>query len=172
MPDDAKPPKRGDFARAALMLGLGVALAGCAAFGPSGLPVGTSLTDARRALFGQTGEYPLPGGGTRLEFARGRETYMLDFDRAGTLVASQQVLTESNLASIAPGTSRADLRLRFGRPAWIYGVRYREPQQVWNYRFEGADCVWYQVSISDATQQVTETGLGPDPACEAPNDRQ
>jgi hypothetical protein len=44
---------------------------------------------ARASFLGPTGEYPLPGGGTRLEFARGahgKQTYMLDFDAAGSLV--------------------------------------------------------------------------------------
>lgn len=171
MPSDDRPPKYRMLAPALLSLAIGVALAGCAAVGPGGLAPGTAIADARRTLFGPTGEYPLPDGGTRLEFAFGKETYMLDFDRAGTLVSSEQVLTEANLAGIAPGTSSADVRLRFGRPIWVYGVRYREPQQVWNYRFEGADCVWYQVSISDATRRVTETSLGPDPACDVANDR-
>ena len=168
--DDTRPPNRGGLARTALALAIGVALAGCA-FGPGSLPPGASIADARRAPFGPTGEYALPDGGTRLEFAFGKETHMLDFDRGGRLVSSEQVLTEANLASIAPGTSSADVRLRFGRPIWIYGVRYREPQQIWNYRFESADCVWYQVGISDATQRVTETSLGPDPACDATSDR-
>jgi len=172
MPEDARPPNPRKLVRATLTLvTTGAALAGCAAIGPGGLPPGTSITDARRAGFGPTAEHALPDGGTRLEFAFGKETHMLDFDRNGVLVSSEQVLTEANLASIAAGTSSADVRLRFGRPIWIYGVRYREPQQVWNYRFDSADCVWYQVSISDATQRVTETSLGPDPACDAANDR-
>ena len=44
------------------------------------------------------------------EFAHGglaKQTYMLDFDRNGALVSSQQVLTESNLSTIAPGMPEA-----------------------------------------------------------------
>ena len=136
---------------------------------PGGLPPGTPIAQARGAMFAPTGEYALPDGGTRLEFALGKETYMLDFDRGGTLVSSQQVLTELNLATIEPGMAADDVRKRFGRPAWVFGVQYRERQHVWNYRFDGGDCVWYQVSISDATRQVTEASIGTDPACDGPN---
>lgn len=149
-------------------------LGGCASLAPGGLPPGTPIAQARAAPFGPTGEYALPGGGTRLEFAQGsfgKQTYMLDFDKTGVLVGSQQVLTEPNLATIAPGMSAADVRMRFGRPVWVYGVRH-PLAQVWNYRFDGGDCVWYQVSIGDASQTVVEASLGPDPACDGPNDRQ
>jgi hypothetical protein len=147
-------------------------LGACATLAPGILPPGTPISEARHALFGPTGEYALPGGGTRLEFARGsfgKQTYMLDFNAAGTLVSSQQVLTESNLATISPGMSADAVRMNFGRPAWVFGVQYREPQHIWNYRFADGDCVWYQVSISDATKQVTESSLGTDPACDGPN---
>ena len=67
-------------------------VAGCATVAPGGLPPGTKITEARRALFGPTGEYALPGGGTRLEFAHGglaKQTYMLDFeDRKSTRLNS------------------------------------------------------------------------------------
>ena len=59
---------------------------------PASLPPGTSIADARQT-FGAGDEYPLPDGGTRLSFPRGKDTYMLDFDAGGRLVQSQQVLT-------------------------------------------------------------------------------
>lgn len=148
-------------------------LAGCAALAPGGLPAGTSIGQARAAWVGPTGEYPLAGGGTRLEFAQGsfgKQTYMLDFDKAGVLVSSRQVLTESNLATIAPGMSADEVRMRFGRPVQVFGVRYPRAH-VWNYRFDGGDCVWYQVSIGDADQRVVESGVAPDPACDGPSRR-
>ena len=151
----------------------GVLLSGCAALAPGGLPLGTPIAEARRAVFGPAGEYALPGGGTRLEFGQGsfgKETYMLDFNASGILVTSNQVLTEANLATIAPGLPAADLRTRFGHPAHVFSVPWQR-LHVWNYRFAGGDCVWFQVSISDAAQQVTEAGRGPDPACDGPNER-
>ena len=163
------PPRLG--AVAALPLAL---LAGCAALAPGGLPPGTPIAEARHAFFGPTGEYPLADGGTRLEFAQGqfgKSTYMLDFDRQGLLVSSQQVLTEINLESVPKGASVDQVRMRFGRPAWTFGVRYPEPAQIWNYRFAGGDCVAYQISISDATHQVIASNLGQDPSCDVGRDR-
>lgn len=157
----------------AMILATLMLLGGCGTFAPGGLPPGTKIADARRAPFGPTGEYALPGGGTRLEFAHGglaKQTYMLDFDRSGTLIASQQVLTESNLSTIAPGMTEGELRMRFGRPVWVFGVNHPRGQ-VWNYRFAGGDCVWYQVTVGDADRRVVDAGIGIDPACDAPSDR-
>ncbi|KQW37567.1 hypothetical protein [Rhizobacter sp. Root404] len=161
--------------RAAWLGGLAAcaALAGCGTLAPGGLPPGTPIAQARGALFAPTGEYALPDGGTRLEFAQGsfgKQTYMLDFDRSGRLVTSQQVLTELNLATITPGMTAEQVRMRFGRPAWVFGVNYPRGQ-VWNYRFDGGDCVWYQVSIADADHRVVEANVGTDPACDGPNSR-
>lgn len=147
------------------------ALAGCASISPGTLPPGTPIAQARQGLFKPTGEYALAGGGTRLEFAHGgysKQTYMLDFDRDGKLVESQQVLTEPNLATIAPGITLDELRMRFGHPVWVFGIRGH--RSVWNYRYAGGDCVWWQVTIDNDTHQVTEAGVGPDPACDRDSD--
>ena len=141
---------------------------GCAA--PGGLPAGSSIDSARQLRSAPTGEYALPGGGTRLEYAQGsfgKQTYMLDFDAGGRLVASRQVLTEAEFAAIAPGQSQAEVRARLGRPAQVFAVPWQK-LHVWNYRYFGGDCVWFQVSISDTAQQVTDAGMGTDPACDGP----
>ena len=143
-------------------------LAACAGMAPGSLPPGTSISQARAAFLGPTGEYPLPGGGTRLEFARGahgKQTYMLDFDASGSLVASRQVLTERNFATITPGLPATEVRMRLGRPAEIFNVGWQR-LQVWNYRYDPGDCVWYQISI-DEGGRVTESNYGTDPACDA-----
>ena len=149
---------------------LATALLGCAELAPGGLAPGTPIAKARQALFGPTGEYPLPGGGTRLEFARGsfgKRTDMLDFDRNGLLVSSQQVLTEPNFATITPGMPEQEVLMRLGHPAHAFNVQWQK-LHVWNYRYHDGDCVWFQVSISDATRRVTEAGMGADPACDTP----
>ena len=150
------------------------ALTGCAALSPGAFPPGTPIAQVRQIWVSPTGEYALPGGGTRLEYARGsfgRATDMLDFDAGGRLVASQQVLTEANFATIAAGMTSQEVRMRLGRPAQVFNVGWQR-LQVWNYRFAGGDCVWYQVSIANDTSRVTESGIGTDPACGGPNDRQ
>ena len=158
----------------AALLAFIAALAGCAIFTTGGLPAGTPIAQVRQSWLAPTGEYALPGGGTRLEYARGsfgRETYMLDFDANGSLLTSQQVLTEANFATIGPGMSSQEVRMRLGRPAHVFNVGWQK-LQVWNYRFFGGDCVWYQVSISNADQRVTAAGNGYDPACDGPSTRE
>ena len=148
-------------------------LCGCTVLAPAALPNGTPIADARGRLAGPTAEYALPGGGTRLEFAQGqfgREKHMLDFDASGRLVATTQVLTPDNLARMVPGTPRGEVLLQLGRPVSVFNVPWQR-LQVWNYRFVGGDCVWFQVSISDATSRVTESSTGLDPACDGPKDR-
>ncbi|MEO8057963.1 MAG: hypothetical protein ABI671_06530 [Burkholderiales bacterium] len=162
--------KRGSRAVARGMLVLAAALAGCAALAPASAPLGTPIAEVRRGSFGPTGEYPLPGGGTRLEFAQGsfgKQTWMMDFDAQGKLVSKEQVLTEANFARIVPGMPGSEVLMRLGRPAHVFSVP-RQKIQVWNYRFFGGDCVWFQVSVSNAGP-VTEAGIGMDPACDGPN---
>lgn len=154
-----------------LCMAAAAGLAGCASLAPGGLPPGTPISEARAAFFKPTGEYALPNGGTRLEFAQGsfgKQTYMLDFDAGGRLVSSQQVLTEENFASIEPGLGERELHMRLGRPAQVFNVPWQK-LHVLNYRYFGGDCVWFQVSVSDVTRQVTDTGTGADPACDGPN---
>jgi len=132
---------------------------------PASLPPGTSIADARQTL-GAGDEYRLPDGGTRLSFPRGKDTYMLDFDASGRLVQSQQVLNLQNFATIQPGMPQSEVLTRLGRPAWVFPVGYQK-LQVMNYRFGGleGDCMVFQVSISNATGNVTEAGTGADPMC-------
>lgn len=132
---------------------------------PASLPPGTSIAEARQT-FGAGDEYAMPDGATKLAFRRGRDTYMLDFDAAGRLVRSQQVLNLPTFATIQPGMSQAEVLTRLGRPAFIFPVGWQK-LQVWNYRFGGleGDCMVFQVSISNATGNVTESGTGPDPEC-------
>ena len=156
------------------LMALTMASAGCAMLTPGALPVGTPITQVRQSWLTPTGEYALPGGGTRLEFARGsfgRETYMLDFDAKGSLLTSQQVLSEANFATSEPGMSSQDVRMRLGRPAHVFSVGWQN-LQVWNYRFFGGDCVWFQVSIGNVDQRVTQAGTGYDPACDGRSTRE
>ena len=155
-------------AAAALLLG---SLAACAIVRPpAALPAGTPIAEARGAFGGASGEYALPDGGTRLEFRQGsfgRQTYMLDFDAGGRLVATRQVLTPATFATITPGMDQDEVLARIGRPAFVFPVGWQQ-LQVWNYRFGGleGDCVVFQVSISNATHTVSEAGPNTDPACD------
>jgi len=152
---------------AAVVIGIAgwVGLLGCAAWPPGGLPLGTRIEQARSGPMGPHGQYALADGRTRLEYDQGRQTYMLDFDAAGTLVAKQQVLAPDSFEQIVPGMSQSELRSRLGRPAHVFSVPW-QGLQVWNYRYVGGDCIWFQVSVLDATHQVSEAAYGMDPACD------
>ncbi|CAN5872519.1 hypothetical protein BH11PSE8_BH11PSE8_11430 [soil metagenome] len=158
-------PAAGALAAAALAM---TALAGCAVVLPGSLPPGTSIDQARRSFGGPMGEYPLADGGRRLEFPGGyRQTLMVDFDAAGRLVRSEQVLDEANFSDIVPGMAREEVLMRIGHPVYVFAVP-RQHLQVWNYRFFRGDCVWFQVSVGDEGT-VTEAGMGTDPACDGPS---
>ena len=166
-----QPPRILRIAAAAL---LALCAAGCGTLTPGATPVGTPIETVRHGIAAPTGEYKLPNGGTRLEFAQGsfgKQTWMLDFDAGGHLVTNQQVLTEANFWNITPGMNADDVRMRLGRPANVFYVPWQQ-LQVWNYRFPTGDCVWFQVSLSQAGNhagQVTESSMGSDPACDGPN---
>jgi hypothetical protein len=158
------------FVRGASMLLL-ASLGACSSLRSTGsLPPETTLADARQSFGGA--EYPLAGGGTRLEVRQGRATQMLDFDASGRYLGTQQVLTPQAFATIAPGMTQQEVLMRIGRPTFVFPVGWQQ-LQVWNYRFGGleGDCVVFQVSISNATHTVTDTGPNTDPACDHGPDR-
>ncbi len=142
-------------------------LAGCATYSPASLPAGTSLADVRAKLGAPSGEYPLTGGGKRLEFMRGPaglHTFMVDFDASGAMQAWTQVLYEENFATIKLGMNRDEVLLALGHPAHEYGV-WSGMKTIWAYRFDSPQCLWFQVGLSPQGQ-VASTQYGPDPRCE------
>ena len=160
-------------ARVLALATLGLA-AGCAglAFGPPALEPGTTLDQAIAKLGPPTGRHRIADGATRLEYWGGnyaKATWMIDFDAAGRLVAANQVLTEANFYALPAGITREELRVRMGPPMSTFAIP-RQHIQVWNYRYQTNDCLWFQVSIRDADGRVGETTRGIDPSCDAPND--
>lgn len=157
--------------RSATAGGLIVLLGACAFFNPAALQPGVSLAEAQQRLGPPTGSFALPGGGQRVEYARGplgKATWMLDFDPRGGLVKSEQVLTESRFNAIAVGMPRDELRQMLGRPSREWTLSFQN-QTVWSYRYESLFCLWFQVGI-DASGRVADTGYYPDPICDD-NDR-
>jgi hypothetical protein len=153
---------------AAGVLAAALLIGGCAVTNPSAkVPPGSSVADATGALGKPTGEYALPGGGRRLEYATGpsgRETWMLDFDAGGRLVATTQVLNDRNFDTIRAGITSDELLVLLGRPAGRRTLS-RTGEMVWSYRYESPACVLFQVSIDLATNRVMNTGRLPDPIC-------
>jgi hypothetical protein len=147
---------------------LALLAAGCVNMSsPRKLAAGADAEAIRAQLGEPTGRYPLAGGTTRLEYARGpfgRETWMLDVDAQGRLIASTQVLTESTFATIKAGMTRDELLKTLGRPSNVGYVGWQK-QTVWNYRYSSPFCQWFQVGLSQAGI-VEDTGYGPDPICD------
>ena len=147
---------------------LGALLSGCVNMSnPKVLAPGASAEAIRAHLGEPTARYAMPGGSTRLEYARGpygRETWMLDVDANGALVAATQALTEANFNGIQAGMSRDELLRTLGRPSRT-GVVGRQHQTVWSYRYQSPFCQWFQVGLS-ASGVVEDTGYGPDPLCD------
>ena len=152
--------------RAASVL-LAGALAACAGYDPGGLMPGAPRSAIVERMGPPTGERPLPGGGKRLEYARGpfgKHTYMLDVDAQGRLSGWQQVLTEARFNALMIGTPGEQVLFEFGRPAQQQRIG-RQHLTVWSYRYETPFCQWFQVSVGD-DGQVVETGYGIDPICD------
>lgn len=144
-----------------------VSLAACQSYSPRGFKPGTTQAQLEAGMGPPTATYPLADGGRRLEFARGpwaKHTYMVDFDRDGRLVRSEQVLTEHQFATIALGQTRDDVLQRIGHPSDVKRLGWQN-RMLWSYRYDAVFCQWYQVSF-DPEWKVVDTGYGPDPMCD------
>ncbi len=144
-----------------------VLLAGCAAL-TQNLPQPGQDEAAVRALLGQpTGRYEMPGGGQRLEYARGpagRETYMVDLDASGKVLVSEQVLNPQRFAQVVNGMPRDDLLRLLGRP----GERKREFQdrETWYWRYPTYDCLYFAVTLSPLGRVINGGAHMTDPRCD------
>ncbi|CAN5325811.1 hypothetical protein BH09PSE5_BH09PSE5_06400 [soil metagenome] len=157
---------RGRWLRASVLAVLFASVAGCASYGPGGLKPGATVADISTKMGTPTGEYKMPDGTRRLEYARGPmgvHTYMLDLDAAGRLKSTQQVLTEERFLDIRPGMSEEDLLRTIGQPAEMRYISWQK-LALWNYRYENSFCNFFQVEL-DVNHKVTSAGHGPDPLC-------
>jgi len=84
-------------------------------------------------------------------------------------VSTWKVLNENSFDNIKPGMTSDEVLAQLGPPTTMFGAGWSEHTQVWNYRWTGADCIWYQITIRDADHRVREAGIGQDPRCDGPN---
>jgi hypothetical protein len=146
----------------------GLLLAACALPPPT---PGASDAELRRQWGPPSDTHPLPGGGTRLEYATGpygRTTWMIDLGADGRVQRARQVLTPERLFALPAGTlDRAALRRELGRPGEVQGVY--GGGETWFWRYETNDCLWMAASIG-ADGRYTGGALLPDPVCDAKSD--
>ena len=83
-------------------------------------------------------------------------------------ISQSKVLTESSFDDIRTGMSADEVLAQLGPPTTVFGAGWSEHTHVWNYRWAGADCIWYQITIRDGDQKVREAGIGQDPRCDGP----
>jgi hypothetical protein len=147
---------------------LSLALAACAPVQPP-----RSEQEALQSWGPPTGRHTLPGGAQRLEYATGpfgRSTWMLDLGPQGQVLRSRQVLTDKELMAVqAAMPMPASALLQWvGRPG---ETRHggRAGGQVWAWRYETNDCLWFLVSVDDARTAQSAAFLT-DPRCDAPSD--
>jgi hypothetical protein len=159
-------PTPASIGSSALVLGVAL-LAGCSSYGPGNLQAGQSEADAI-ARMGQPSERTvLPGGGARLDFARGpmgAHTYRVELDASGRVRSIDQLLTEANFDIVKRDDSPQQVRDRLGPPSEARGG-WRGLGEVWSYRYDWrVRCQWFQVWFVE--QRVREAGYGIDPLCE------
>jgi len=149
------------------LLSMLVVLTACSSYGPPADPTGLSQDQVVARMGPPEMRRPLEAGITRLEYPTGpygHHTWFVDVDAAGKVVRSEQVLTTQNFNLVVPGMTQAQVRQRLGRPNSV-SMLARARGVVWNYRFEGPFCEWFQIEIS-AEQEVRSAGYGKPPECE------
>jgi hypothetical protein len=141
-------------------------LAACAGYGPGSLAPGANVAAITEKMGRPTGEYRMPDGTRRLEYARGPaglHTFMLDLDANGNLKSSEQVLDEKHFGQIKPGMSKEELLRTIGRPGEMRSTAMTR-LDFWNYHYDNVFCTMFQVDI-DGSGTVRGAGFGPDPRC-------
>lgn len=160
--------------RAVIVLALALVLTGCST--PSSL-TGRTADEVRKAWGEPAARHPaMPGPvplDQRWEYPTGpmgRQTWMVDLDAQGRVRQVKQVLTEQGLQQIQSQgpTPVAVLRRQIGSPGQVQALG-RGRGQVWSWRYETNDCLWFQMLVDD--RDIASAGaFVPDPRCDAPSD--
>lgn len=148
---------------------LALLLGACAPLPPA---LQTAEADVLKTWGPPTARRPLPGGGTRLEYATGpwgRETWMIDISPQGRSTAARQVLSDTAFIAIQQrqGLTADDVLLDLGTPGERRDAR--GGGQTWTWRYPTNDCLWFQLSVA-ADGRVEGGAFLPDPTCDGPND--
>jgi hypothetical protein len=155
------------WSRALIALGAAWALLACSSYSPQGLLVGDREETVVGLMGKPTDRISLPGGVTRLVYARGpmgRHTYMVDLGPDGGVTQWRQVLGELEFADIVPGMTAEEVLREFGPPAEKRPYRPTRGQ-IWSYRYQTFECRWFQVTF-DPAGRVDAASYGDDPLCD------
>lgn len=158
-----------DFSRiscAALAVIVAASITACSTYGPSERFIGLS----RQQVIAELGPpRPAPARleeAPRLDFPRGpygKHTYAVFFDESGRVTGFRQLLTEENFRSITPGLNVSQVIERTGVATDTFLIG-RNRGYVWNYRYEGTLCRWFQIEFT-AENVVRSAGYGIPPEC-------
>lgn len=167
-PFTTMPPMRASNVRSTALAALAAsALAGCVGYGPGDLQPGATEAQVKARMGEPRERQALPGGGARLDYARGpygKHTWRIELDGAGRVIGVRQLLTESNFEALPLEVPAAEVRNRLGPPS-EQRVGWRGVGEVWSYRYEWLNyCRWFQVWLVDG--RVREAGYAIDPSCE------
>lgn len=142
-------------------------LTACSSYAPPAQLKGVTKAQVLARMGQSDTQRQLDAGVTRLEYPTGPyglHTWFIDLDAAGMVLRSEQVLTEQHFNQILPDMDQAEVRQRLGRPNGMFTLG-RSRGTVWNYRFEGPFCQWFQVEMTQE-QKVRSAGYGTPPECE------
>ncbi len=142
-------------------------LTACGSYAPPANLAGASQDQIVARMGPPDMQRQLGDGTSRLEYPtgpRGLHTWFVYLDASGRAARMEQVLTEKNFNRIRPDMDQAQVRELLGRPNGAFQLA-RSRGEVWNYRFEGPFCQWFQIEISKE-QKVRSAGYGTPPECE------
>jgi len=160
----------GRWLRLASMAALAALVGACMTPPPT---PGQSRDEVLRTWGTPTARYDRAPGAQRLEYATGpygRTTWMIDLDATGRVSSARQVMTEPFLMDFQgrlPGMPSRELLFNLGTPGERRGGG-RQGGEIWSWRYETNDCLWFRVSIGD-DQLVRDGGFYPDWTCDTPN---
>ena len=150
----------------AFLAGILVALAGCVALPPERMDIGMGVT-AFTEKYGQPTSVVKTQAGKRLVYSTGpfgEETYFVDTNKDGLVVAWQQVLTEENFKRISTGMPLEDVKSLLGPCSETHSLA-RNRGSVCSYRYRNPFCHWFAIEIT-AEGVVRSAGFLPDPKCD------
>jgi hypothetical protein len=148
------------------LTGIYLALAGCVALPPKKMDMGIAVK-AFTEKYGQPTSVIKSRTGERLVYSTGpfgEETYFVDTNGDGLVVAWQQVLTEENFKKISTGMPLGEVQNLLGPCSETHSLA-RNRGTVCSFRYRNPFCQWFSIEIAQEGV-VRSAGYLPDPKCD------